>query len=165
MNIFYTSNDPITCANEHCSVHTRKMIVEYAQLLSTAHHVLDGDKAIKGIYKCTHKNHPSAVWVRESTEHYNYVYFVMERLIENYAAYTGKTHATSKLLRTLWDAPLELTYTGFREPPKCMPDEFKEEDTCISYKKYLKHKYQEWQSREKPIKVRWYFSKPEWVKQ
>ena len=72
MNIFYLDRDPAKCAAMHCDKHVVKMILEYAQLLSTAHRVLDGDQNAdsQGFYKATHKNHPSAVWVRESWAHY-----------------------------------------------------------------------------------------------
>ena len=42
MNIFYLHNDPKICAEMHNDKHCIKMILEYAQLLSTAHRVLDG---------------------------------------------------------------------------------------------------------------------------
>ena len=44
MNIFATSERPITAAQEHNGVHVVKMILEMAQLLSTAHFVLDGEQ-------------------------------------------------------------------------------------------------------------------------
>ena len=43
MNIFYLNRDPIKCALQHCDKHVVKMIIEYAQLMSTAHRVLDGE--------------------------------------------------------------------------------------------------------------------------
>lgn len=42
MNIFTTNDCPIISAQEMCDKHVVKMIVEYAQLMSTAHRVLDG---------------------------------------------------------------------------------------------------------------------------
>ena len=42
MNIFYLHNDPRTCAEMHLDKHVVKMILEYAQLLSTAHRVING---------------------------------------------------------------------------------------------------------------------------
>ena len=67
MNIFYLSPDPAICAQYHVDKHAVKMILEYSQLLSTAHHVLDPDTDLAPyIYKPTHKNHPSAVWARAS---------------------------------------------------------------------------------------------------
>lgn len=42
MNIFYLSSDPVSAAASHCDKHVVKMILEYGQLLSTAHRVLGG---------------------------------------------------------------------------------------------------------------------------
>ena len=44
MNIFYLHKDPDICAEYHCDKHVLKMIIEYAQLLSTAHRMLDGEE-------------------------------------------------------------------------------------------------------------------------
>ena len=46
MNIFYLDHDVRKCAEMHNDKHTVKMILEYAQLLSTAHRVLDGTVVI-----------------------------------------------------------------------------------------------------------------------
>ena len=42
MNVFYLSQDPVEAAQMHCDQHVRKMLIESAQLLSTAHRMLDG---------------------------------------------------------------------------------------------------------------------------
>ena len=42
MNIFYLDDNVVKCAEMHNDKHVVKMILEYAQLLSTAHRVLDG---------------------------------------------------------------------------------------------------------------------------
>ena len=42
MNIFYLHEDPKTCAEQHLDKHVVKMLIEYAQLMSTAHRMLDG---------------------------------------------------------------------------------------------------------------------------
>ena len=41
MNIFYLDRDPGIAAAMHCDKHVVKMILETAQMLSTAHRVLD----------------------------------------------------------------------------------------------------------------------------
>jgi len=53
-----------------------KMILEYAQLLSTAHYVPDSDNCeIRNkIYTSTHINHPCAKWERDSHSNYNWLY-------------------------------------------------------------------------------------------
>ena len=42
MNIFYLHEDPIQNAKWHIDKHIVKMPIEYAQLMSTAHRLLDG---------------------------------------------------------------------------------------------------------------------------
>jgi hypothetical protein len=44
MNIFFLDTNPALCAKAHCDKHVVKMILEYAQLLSTAHRIIDGKK-------------------------------------------------------------------------------------------------------------------------
>ena len=85
MNIFYLDKHVSRCAAMHNDKHCIKMILEYAQLLSTAHRVIDGtlvegqsksgrkqkqyilpDERDGILYSATHINHPSAIWVRKS---------------------------------------------------------------------------------------------------
>jgi hypothetical protein len=88
MNIFYLHDNAKVSAMAMTNKHVVKMIVESTQLLSTAHHVLDGPDAISGIYKPTHKNHPSAVWVRESMGNYlwlrDHTYFLLQEYASRY---------------------------------------------------------------------------------
>ena len=44
MNIFVLDKDPHIAAQMHCDRHVPKMIVESAQMLSTAHRLLDGEE-------------------------------------------------------------------------------------------------------------------------
>ena len=44
MNIFYLHPDPTIAAQMMCDKHVLKMVLETAQLLSTAHRELDGDE-------------------------------------------------------------------------------------------------------------------------
>lgn len=44
MNIFYLDSDPKLAAQQICNVHVNKMIIESCQMLSTAHHILNGHK-------------------------------------------------------------------------------------------------------------------------
>ena len=46
MNIFYLDSDPKLCAQWAVDRHCVKMILEYSQLLSTAHRVLDGVETV-----------------------------------------------------------------------------------------------------------------------
>jgi len=167
MNIFYTNPDPIQCAREHCTVHTRKMIIEYAQMLCTAHRVLDGDYFPDklGFYKKTHENHPSSKWVRECFDNYDWLYSVYVELCKIYEEKTGKVHASSRFIGTpLCCPPLNIQPRGvMTEPPMAMPDEFKSTNRLQSYQNYIKSKYNDWSTRERKIKVEWYTKIPDWV--
>ena len=52
MNIFYLHKDPKVCAEQHLDKHVVKMLIEYAQLMSTAHRMLDGVKYIAKSKTC-----------------------------------------------------------------------------------------------------------------
>lgn len=166
MNIFYTNENPLLAAEDHCKVHMRKMIVEYAQILSAAHHVLDGDQAIQGIYKLTHKNHPSALWLRTGQYQYEWVLDCALTLCKLYTKDTGKVHKSQEILERLCDLPQNLPLTEWQDPPVAAPDKFKAlaifNGTVYAYREYMKSKFEEWQQRDKPIKVE-FITTPEWL--
>ena len=90
MNIFYLDKDPFKAAKVQYNKHVVKMILESAQMLCAAHHIL-GDSA-DGPYKLAHKNHPSTIWVRENSLHYAWLYKHMIALGLQYTYRYGKTH-------------------------------------------------------------------------
>lgn len=137
MNIFFLHSNAKMAAIFHCDKHVVKMIIESAQLLATAHH----EHGHPVSYKPTHKNHPSAVWTRESKLHYNYVYDLAIALCKEYTKRYGKTHATEHILKKeLSVAPPSLTFSGWKNPPQCMPDECKTDDTVQAYRQYYRYK-------------------------
>jgi hypothetical protein len=79
------------------------MIVEYAQILSTIHHV--NNSFMQGIYKPTHRHHPSVLWVGKSKEHYTWLWQVAMHLCDNYSKVKGSLHKTESVLRTLKNPP------------------------------------------------------------
>tara|TARA_Y100001956_G_C4065651_1_gene161525 strand:+ start:186 stop:689 length:504 start_codon:yes stop_codon:yes gene_type:complete len=165
MNIFYTNENPLLAAEDHCKIHMRKMIVEYAQILSAAHHVLDQDTAISGIYKLTHKNHPSAVWLRSGQYQYEWVLDCALHLCKLYTADTGKIHKTQHTLEKLQDLPKNIPLINWQDPPVAAPDKFKAlavfNGSVFAYREYMKAKFKEWKERDKPIKVE-FIHLPEW---
>ena len=155
MNVFYLSPDPATCAKYHVDKHCVKMILEYAQLLSTAHHVLDGETSLSPhLYKPTHRNHPSAVWVRQSYENYQWLYSLLEELSIEYTYRYSKVHATTRLFKYLEYAPINIPVKLFTEPTPAMPDIYKVEgDSLSSYRRYYngdKQRMFSWKNRNTP---------------
>lgn len=125
MNIFYLSTDPEKAAKYMYNKHVVKMILESAQLLCTAHVISDGENA-NVPYKVTHKNHPSAIWARESTSNYKWLYDHMIALGEEYTRRYGKKHLTIiKCSGVLSNAPNNVTKTELTPIPQCMPDQYK----------------------------------------
>jgi len=138
MNIFYLDADPKIAAQQQCDKHVVKMILETAQLLSTAHRELDGDAYADsvGLYKSTHKNHPSAVWCRASENNYDWLWQHMCGLMKEYTKRYGKKHATERLTDFLCDAPDKISDDVFTDPPQCMPDQYKSDCTVSAYRDY-----------------------------
>jgi len=148
VNIFYLDRDPKKCAEMHCDKHVVKMILEYAQLLSTAHHWVDGNPIVD-CYKATHKNHPSAVWARENRSNYQWLWQLLDNLLQEYTLRYGKTHKTesSGVFLALKTLPCDLPGGKFTDPPQCMPDYCKAPDAVIAYRNYY--------IREKSYMARW----------
>lgn len=156
MNIFYLSNVPEDCARQHVDKHVVKMILETAQLLSNAHHMLDGDQVIKPIYKLTHKNHPSAVWVRASKSHYIWLWSLLKALCNEYTYRYEKIHKVERegLLNILSEPPANIPVKGWlSDPTPAMPDEYKTSTVVQSYRNYYKgakKSFASWKKRDVP---------------
>ena len=156
MNIFYLDRNPVIAAQMMCDKHVVKMILESAQMLSTAHRVLDGDEYANktGLYKMAHKNHPSTIWVRASSENYRWLWKHMDALMKEYTHRYGKHHATERLRNILFYPPLNIVHgVPLTDPPQCMPEICKGEDTVLAYQNYYiieKSGFARWTKRETP---------------
>jgi len=176
MNIFYLNRDPIECALQHCDKHVVKMIIEYAQLMSTAHRVLDGelyfDKAKNGrklrrfrlpddrdstLMLSVHENHPSNIWLRKADANYNWLWKMWYHLNKEYTYRYGKTHACYRLVNNLKETPMNIPKGSFTPPTPAMPEECKiAGDSLGSYHKYYiekKNYFAKWTDRQIPT---WY---------
>lgn len=113
MNIFCTSDCPIESAKFLDDKRCQKMVLESAQLLSTALRV----NAYKGddVYKIAHLNHPSSRWCRATQGNYKWLLEHFRALCDEYTRRTGKTHASSKLL-PIFEANVGLIPVGERMP-------------------------------------------------
>lgn len=176
MNIFYLSTDTQECAKQHLDKHVVKMILEYAQLLSTAHRLLDGHeyegKSISGrkamrwklnddrennLYLASHMKHPSGIWCRETLDNYWWLYNLWRDLMREYTFRYGKHHVAEKLIPFLSFSPSKIK-TGAATPmPQCMPDQYKVPNNSIqAYKNYYindKQPFAVWTNRPIP---EWY---------
>jgi hypothetical protein len=174
MNIFYLNNAPKICAQMHVDKHCVKMILESAQLLSTAHRVLDGVETIAVInnrkvrkwelpddrqsilYSATHINHPSAVWVRQSAANYTWLYNLFVELCNEYTYRYGKVHKCQReiIFLQLARIPQNIPDKPFTEPTPAMPEQYRVAGDAIqSYHNYYngeKTRMFAWKNRNVP---------------
>ena len=137
MNIFFLDRNPTICARYHVDKHASKMVLETAQLLSTAHHLKDSP-FVSSVYRMTHKNHPSSVWVRESKAHYEWLYTLFIELNTEFKHRYGKDHLSyTKLDQYLCRIPPGIVEDSWlRDPPQCMPSEYHDESAIKAYRSY-----------------------------
>lgn len=141
MNIFVLHLLPKLAAQHHCDKHVIKMILETAQLLYSAHHMLGTGELPEGAYKKTHVNHPCALWVRESLANYTWLAELGWELCKEYQYRYGdhKTHKTERHIVWLRDNP-PLTIPTVPQTPfrQAMPDLYKHEDSVIAYQTFYR---------------------------
>lgn len=159
MNIFYISKHPKMCAEWAVDKHVVKMILEAAQLLSTAHRLLDGTEYIDAssgrkikrwrlpdnrdteLYSATHINHPSAVWARSTNNNYSWLWCYLYEHCKEYTRRYGKKHKveSSGLLMALSQAPHNIAVSDFFQPPSAMDAKYIiSEDAVENYRNYYK---------------------------
>jgi hypothetical protein len=175
MNIFYLHEDTKECAKQHLDKHVVKMILEYAQLLSTAHRLLDGyeyeGKSISGrkamrwkladqrednLYMASHMKHPSGIWCRETSGNYLWLYNLWRDLMKEYTFRYGKHHVAEKLIPFLDNLPTNIKNGKITPMPQCMPEQYKVPDSIQAYKNYYigdKQRFAVWTNRPIP---EWY---------
>lgn len=158
MNIFYLDHDPRLCAEYHCDQHVRKMMLEYAQILSTVHHRMAQFKSRENdkLYRPTHQKHPSVLWAMATMAHYDYLYLLWVNLHDEYIHRFGKKHRSyMDLNQFLSEAPFNYTNIefSFTPPPQVMPEEYQDQYTVAAYRRYYVHdksRFASWTNRSVP---------------
>ena len=163
MNLFILDQNPDTAARLQCDKHVVKMVVESAQMLSTAHRVLDGIELLKPsksgktmqkhwrltgdreehLYSAVHVGHPCTQWTMESTTNYGWhlVHFVA--LCDEYTYRYGKVHKSSELIPYLMELPRNIKegpMTPFRLAMGSNPECMFPEDPVKSYRMFYQTK-------------------------
>lgn len=180
MNIFYIDKDPQICAEQMVDKHVVKMILETAQLLSTAHRIIDGieyveKKYVNGslppryrnvkrwslddsrdnvLYQATHINHPSAVWCRATNNNYNWLYCHFVALLKEYTYRYGKVHKCASMSNILRFTP-QFIPSGYLTPvtPAMAPEYLISNDSVTNYRNYYKRgktHLHKWTKRQPP---------------
>jgi len=172
MNIFVLDNDITECVKYHVDKHVVKMISEYSQLLATTIELTTGNQIkvsdcdidefnllypnkIQTIKK-THDNHPSAKWVRESRENFDWLMSLLDALhsewIYRYGHSTDKIHCSYYKLMSGYIEP-KLPKIGLTPFKLAMPEEYQSSNAIESYRKYYNNDKQHlfnWKKRDVP---------------
>ena len=181
MNIFILDEDPVIAARMLCDRHIPKMIVESAQMLSTAHRLLDGSptkrrsrsgKTIQTYYEfkdmrdelyytAVHKHHPCTTWTMASIENYNWHYGHFAEMSKEFTFRRQKKHATWEKIGMILAAPPinipKIKRTEFAQAMSHYPECKVEGNAVQAYRNYY--------HRAKPFaKWEWGREAPNWWK-
>lgn len=139
MNIFFTSFDPVQAAQWLPNRLVVKMVVESAQMLSTATRLL-GEWSVFNeitIYKTAQPNHPCNVWVRECSENYWWLFNHYLALGTEYTYRYHKAHKSMRLAGLLCECPAGIPFSKeLTKPVQAMPDKYRAERVEIAYRRY-----------------------------
>jgi len=175
MNIFYIEENPADIAKSLIDRHVVKMILESAQMLSTAHRLLDGVKTggnkpkflLAGeeydltncsilnpvCYQVAHPSHPSTVWTMKCKENYDWHFQLFVEMVKEYTCRYGKEHSCERLIPFLRNAPKNIKSGVFTPPTPAMPDKYISKDVLQSYRDYYaneKWRFARWKYRAIP---------------
>ena len=181
MNLFILDLDPVLAAQQQCDKHVPKMVVESAQMMSTAHRILDGDltrrPSVSGktmvkywvhpnhnweniLHKAVHTHHPCTRWTMKSSENYFWHYQHFIALCEEYTYRYGKVHKCERDLKdVLCHLPENIPrgdQTPFELAMKSNPECIALEDPVKAYQAF-------YQTKQHRFKMIWSKrSVPEW---
>ena len=120
MNIFILDRNPKIAASYHCDKHVVKMILESAQMLSTAHWIKlleskqksaadfkrvkdmkeylysETNKKLHPPYKLTHHRHPCTIWTHQTKENYMWHVCLFKELCTEYTRRYKKIHKSEQ---------------------------------------------------------------------
>ena len=149
MNIFLLDADPKYAPQMQCDKHVVKMVLETAQMLSTAARARGHDVG----YKSAYPNHPMTIWVGDTRDNFYWALCHAEELSKEYTMRYKKFHACQKIIDAIRELyPSLSSFKNITDPPQCMPDEFKQDDFVCAYRNYYIHKIGQWKHQPKWFK-------------
>lgn len=155
MNIFVLDANPKIAAQQHTDKHVVKMILESAQMLSTAHRLSGNEQQQnnENIYKKAYQNHPCTIWARQTSENYFWLFELFQALLEEYHYRYHKNHSSIKLVPHLIVKPEQIPDSPLTPFAQAMPDTYKHQNAITAYRQYYfgeKGKLFAWTGRDVP---------------
>lgn len=167
MNRFVTHTDPVIAAQHQCDKHIRKMIVEEAQMLSTALRENQSPFVTPDLYKSAHKQHPCTLWAQASYANWMWAYEHFIGLCDEYDYRFNSPHRTKDVMRKVFTSIVD--NDGFMQSwrkikltahPQCFgdwPHKTSESWPVMAYRSYIRDykanvmKSMKWTRRNPPI--------------
>lgn len=175
MNIFVVDENPYTAAHDLCDKHVVKMIVETAQMLSTAHRVIDGTQTIRvtasnrKIKHWVHPNpemdevlclptmvnHPCTAWSMKNDSNYLWLWDHGMGLLGEYTKRYGKVHSMQELYGYyLLTAPEKIPNGKLTPFAQAMPEQYRCDNAVTAYRNYYigeKKRFAKWSRSQVPL--------------
>lgn len=147
MNIFVLSENPVEAAHFHCDQHLHKMILESAQMLSTAAHQ-EFPHLSRHIYQPAYEKHPCTQWVSASPNHMVWLCALANTLNEIRENHGGNRHSSMDIIDAIeaqfdskWTYPSPAYFAEAMFPHiKCRTDL----TTTEKYRLYYQKKHLQW---------------------
>ena len=142
MNIFFLDETPSLSAEYLCDKHIPKMLLESAQMLSTAvrkyEEETNSTPLAEPIYKSAYPKHPMTIWVGTTKDNFNWALENALWINNEYEYRFKKKHKSFKVIQNIIDFELDahIPEGKITTPPQCMPDEYKDKDYVTAYRKY-----------------------------
>jgi hypothetical protein len=115
MNIFVTHECPIKSARFLDNKRVIKMILDSAQLLSSAINISGGNAP----YKSTHVNHPCSIWTRTSKSNYIWLLNHFDALCKEYTRRYQKIHKSNHYYQFFLQSANLINDIGLTPFPNC----------------------------------------------
>ena len=165
MNIFFLHKHPEQSAEMLCDKHVPKMLLETCQMLCTAYQRNLGKRDI--LYKPAYENHPMTRWVGDSQPHFEWAFDHAVAISQQFRKRFGKVHKSNRIIKTIaCDLLDEINESelfpdnGFKDPPQCMPLEYKCDDYVQAYRNYYMAEKRYFAKWEKGVdKPAWWLSR------
>lgn len=142
MNIFILDRNPVIAAESQCDRHVVKMVLESAQLLSSAFPPeVPRPKNVEeepGPYRITHENHPCSAWTRQCQGNFDWLVEHGLALAHEYEHRYERKHASRVVIE--W---CDSNWRKAGLPPgaktefvQAMPAKYKHSDPVAAYRGY-----------------------------
>jgi hypothetical protein len=135
MNIFILDSSPKVAAEYHNDFHVRKMILETAQILSTALRTNGAQNS--WLYKSAYVKHPCVLACSKNKSIFEWTLKLGINLSNEYLFRFGKLHKSSEIISLInKNELLSIIPNDSCDFPLAMPEVYKHSDPVKSYRNY-----------------------------